>query len=204
MENSPPTIIVVAGASSNVGKTTLVCDLLGILPGWEAIKVTRGHYRSCGRNTEACCVSDLLGERPRVYSNGEATRVDGKDTDRFWRAGASAVHWVIAKSDQVKSGLDQAISRVRAPGVVVEATSVLDFLSPAFSILVAGMEGSEVKPSARRALRNHRIDAIYLPFAEGSSAPDSIGLLSHLRRFTPSSQDILFATVLSRIATNAG
>jgi len=43
-----PTIVAVSGLSSNTGKTTLVCDLLLRLPGWEAIKLTRGHYRSCG------------------------------------------------------------------------------------------------------------------------------------------------------------
>jgi uridine kinase len=44
-----PTIVAVSGLSSNTGKTTLVCELLRRLPGWEAIKLTRGHYRSCGK-----------------------------------------------------------------------------------------------------------------------------------------------------------
>jgi hypothetical protein len=39
-----PVIIAVSGFSSEVGKTTLMCDLLGAFPEWEAIKVTRGHY----------------------------------------------------------------------------------------------------------------------------------------------------------------
>jgi len=42
-----PTIVAISGFSSNVGKTTLMCEVLEQLPGWEAIKLTRGHYRSC-------------------------------------------------------------------------------------------------------------------------------------------------------------
>jgi hypothetical protein len=55
-----PTIIAVGGFTSEVGKTTLVCDLLRAFPGWEAIKTTRGHYPSCGKDPNACCVSHLL------------------------------------------------------------------------------------------------------------------------------------------------
>ncbi|HYV07668.1 MAG TPA: hypothetical protein VFB82_23955, partial [Blastocatellia bacterium] len=79
-----PTIVSVSGFSSDVGKTTVLCKLLGMLPGWEAIKVTRGHYRSCGKNPEACCVSPMLGARPLVLSGPAETREPGKDTARFW------------------------------------------------------------------------------------------------------------------------
>lgn len=159
LKNSPK-IIVVAGTSSNAGKTTLVCDLLAALPGWEAIKVTRGHYRSCGKETDACCVAHLLGKNALVYSTPEQTRVNGKDTDRFWSAGASNVHWVIAKAEQLEAGVNEAISRVRADGVIIESTSALAFLEPEAAILVA-TDATPIKPSARKALREKTIDAIY-------------------------------------------
>ena len=167
----PPTIVVVAGTSSNVGKTTLVCDLLKALPRWEAIKITRGHFRSCGKNPETCCVSHLLGGEPIVYSEPERTRAPGKDTARFWEAGASNVHWMIGTSDQVQSGVTQAIARVRSPGVIIEGTSVLRFLTPALSVLVVPTVAGEVKPSARRALREGRIHAVYIS-SDGDEAPD--------------------------------
>ncbi len=63
-----PRVVAVSGFSSNVGKTTLVCELLRALPGWEAIKLTRGHYRSCGRDPAGCCVSDLIRDEPVVRS----------------------------------------------------------------------------------------------------------------------------------------
>jgi len=124
-----PRVVAVSGFSSNVGKTTLVCELLRALPGWEAIKLTRGHYRSCGRDPVGCCVSDLLRDEPVVRSGREANYQAGKDTGHFWEAGASNVHWVIVKDDQVQHGISQALARVEADGVIVEGNSFLEYVT---------------------------------------------------------------------------
>src|SRR5262249_39527279 len=123
-----PIIVAVGGTSSNVGKTTLVCDMLGRLPGWEAIKLARRHYRSFGKEPHACCVSHLLSDQPLVLPGREKTYTAGKDTARFWDAGASNVHWVIATDAQVTEGVNEALSRVRSPGVIIEGTSPICLL----------------------------------------------------------------------------
>jgi len=162
-----PTIVAVSGFSSNVGKTTLVCELLRRLPGWEAIKLTRGHYRSCGRDPAGCCVSDLLRDEPVVRSGYEANYQAGKDTGHFWDAGASNVHWVIVKDDQVRRGITEALSRVEAAGVIVEGNSFLEYITADLAIMCARSEGGKIKPSARRALA--RSDVLYLSALEPSS-----------------------------------
>jgi hypothetical protein len=160
MSVKKPTIVAVSGLSSNTGKTTLVCELLSGLPGWEAIKLTRGHYRSCGKDPSGCCVSDLLRDEPLIRSGREANYEAGKDTGRFWDAGAASVHWVIVGEDQVEDGIKTALSRVKAEGVVVEGNSFLDYVSADFSIMCARAAGGTVKPSARRGLP--KADALYL------------------------------------------
>src|SRR5215813_14001535 len=155
-----PTIVAVSGFSSNVGKTTLVCELLRQLPGWEAIKLTRGHYRSCGRDPAGCCVSDLIREEPVIRSGREANYQTGKDTARFWDAGAANVHWVIVKDDQVAQGITEALQRVEADGVIVEGNSFLEYVSADLTIMCARAEGGTIKSSARRALA--KSDFLYL------------------------------------------
>jgi uridine kinase len=62
------TKVAIAGISSEVGKTTLLCQLLQEFRGWEAIKITRGHYRSCGKdphNLPAYTTSDF----PRLVAH---------------------------------------------------------------------------------------------------------------------------------------
>ena len=155
-----PTIVAVSGLSSNTGKTTLMCELLRRLPGWEAIKLTRGHYRSCGKDPQGCCVSDLLRDEPLIRSGREANYEAGKDTGRFWDAGAANVHWVIVGEDQVEDGIKQALSRVNAAGVLVEGNSFLDYVAADFALMCARAGENKLKTSARRTLE--RADALYL------------------------------------------
>ena len=160
MKTKQPTVVAVSGFSSNVGKTTLVCELLRQLRGWEAIKLTRGHYRSCGRDPAGCCVSDLLREEPVIRSGREANYEVGKDTARFWDAGAANVHWVIVKDGQVEDGIKEALARVEAEGVVIEGNSFLEYVNPNLALMCTRSEGGKVKPSARLALA--KSDFLYL------------------------------------------
>jgi len=155
-----PVVVAVSGFSSNVGKTTLVCELLKRLPGWEAIKLSRGHYRSCGKDPIACCVSDLIGAEPVVRTGREANYERGKDTGRFWDVGATNVHWTIVSDEQVEQGIKEAISRVRAPGVIIEGNSFLQFVDADLAIMCARSDGGKVKPSARDVLR--KSDVLYI------------------------------------------
>jgi hypothetical protein len=155
-----PAIVAISGFSSEVGKTTLMCDLLRAFPGWEAIKVTRGHYRSCGRDPHACCVSDLLSDEPVIRSGRDQNYALGKDTGRYWDAGATNVHWVIVTDAQVEQGIRQAVERVTAPGVFIEGNSILDFINADFVLMVSRASGGKIKGSARQALSHS--SAIYL------------------------------------------
>jgi hypothetical protein len=154
------TTVAISGFSSEVGKTTLLCELLLAFPGWEAIKMTRGHYRSCGKDPHACCVSNLLKDEPVIRSGRAQTYAPGKDTGRYWDAGASNVHWVIVTDNQVEQGIRLALERVRAPGVLIEGNSFLKFIDVDFTVMVARAEGSKIKASARRALP--KSSALYL------------------------------------------
>lgn len=160
-----PTIVAVGGFNSDSGKTTLVCELLRALPGWAALKMTRGHYRSCGKDPHACCVSPLLGEEPVVRSGRAETYAPGKDTGRYWDAGAAEVHWAVVTDGQVERGFRSALGRVGAPGVVVEGNSFLRFVEADFAVLVARPDVLKIKPSARRALP--KASALYLSDAGG-------------------------------------
>jgi hypothetical protein len=154
-----PTTIAISGFSSDAGKTTLLCDLLQAFPGWEAIKITRGHYRSCGKDPQACCVSHLLGDEPVIRSGRAQTYSPGKDTGRYWDAGASNVHWVIVTEQQVERGILLALEQVRAEGVFIEGTGFLKYMDVDLALMV-GRSGLKIKASARRVLS--KASAIYL------------------------------------------
>jgi molybdopterin-guanine dinucleotide biosynthesis protein len=155
-----PLIVGVGGFTSEVGKTTLLCELLRAFPGWEAIKTTRGHYRSCGKDPHVCCVSDLLEEEAVIRSGRELTYSPGKDTGRYWDAGAVNVHWVIATDQQVEAGIAKALGRVQAPGVFIEGNSFTKFIEPDFFVMVVRPDDLKIKTTAMEAL--NRVSAFYV------------------------------------------
>jgi hypothetical protein len=157
-----------------------VCELLARLPGWEAIKLTRGHYRSCGKDPQGCCVSDLIRDEPLIRSGREENYEAGKDTGRFWDAGAANVHWVIAGEDQVGDGIKQALSRVQSAGVIVEGNSFLDFVEADFAITCARAGENRMKTSARRTLA--KADAIYLSTIDACDAATARARFDEWRR----------------------
>ena len=173
-----PTIIGIGGLTSEVGKTTLLCKLLAAFPGWEAIKTTRGHYRSCGKDPHACCVSDLLSEEPTVRSGYESTFSAGKDTGRYWEAGAKNVHWLIGTDDQIEAGITQALGRVEAAGVFIEGNSFTEFVTPDFFVMVMRSDQLKMKPTARRALRH--ASAIYVSADNAPLSSLPLGTLADL------------------------
>lgn len=147
-----PKVIAVGGFSSDTGKTTLMCDLLRAFPGWEAIKTTRGHYRSCGKDPHTCCVSHLLSDEPVIRSGHEETYTPGKDTGRYWDAGAANVHWLIATDNQIDRGIKEAIQRVTSDGVFIEGNSFSEYVAVDAMIMMVRESQNNVKRSAKRAL----------------------------------------------------
>jgi len=163
-----PFVIGVGGFTSNVGKTALVCDLLRSLPGVEAIKTTRGHYRSCGKDPKACCVSHLLSEEPLVRSGREGTYEAGKDTGRYWDAGASNVHWLIAMDHQIEKGIKDALAQVRSDIVVIEGNSFSHFVRPDYFLMVKRADSNVIKKSARAVF--NMATALYLSDLETNAS----------------------------------
>ena len=178
------TKVAIAGISSEVGKTTLLCQLLQEFRGWEAIKMTRGHYRSCGKDPHSCCVSHLLGDEPLIRSGFQQTYASDKDTGRYWDAGAANVHWVIVTDDQVERGIQLALTRIKSPGVLIEGNSFLRFIDVDFAVLVTSELTAKVKTSTRWAFQ--KASALYLFDGTGSAQGPSEALALLNTRFTSS------------------
>lgn len=126
--------------------------------------MTRGHYRSCGKDPHACCVRHLLQEQPVIRSGRAETYAPGKDTGRYWDAGASNVHWAIVTDGQVEQGIQAALARVRSSGVIIEGTSFVNYLDVDLMLMCARPDGGKIKSSARRMIK--KASALYL-FNEG-------------------------------------
>ena len=134
-------IVVISGAHKGVGKTALVCQILKGLKGFGAIKTT------------------VSKENISVTSKNEAIEVPGKDTALLKKAGAEKVVLVSSPRKDLGWALKVALGMVSSgcKGVIIEGTSVLDYIKPDVAILIKA-KGKEIKPSAKRALK--KVDLI--------------------------------------------
>ena len=67
---------------------------------------------------------------------------------------------MIVKDDQVERGINEALARVKADGVIVEGNSLLEYVTADLAIMCARSAGGKIKPSARKALA--KSDFLYL------------------------------------------
>jgi len=200
--DSAPFIVGVGGFTSNVGKTSLMCELLRAFPGWEAIKTTRGHYRSCGKEPETCCVSHLLQAEPLIRSGRATTYESGKDTGRYWDAGAANVHWLIAMDDQIDQGIHEALDRVRSSGVFIEGNSFSQFIRADYFVMVKNSLSDKIKKSARAVMP--QVSAMFMygpPSKQDSTTPLVDDLIDGLPVFAAPSLPLLIADL--RLALGA-
>jgi molybdopterin-guanine dinucleotide biosynthesis protein len=200
---SYPIIVGIGGYASEVGKTTLLCELLRAFPGWEAIKTTRGHYRSCGKDPHACCVSHLLGDEPLIRSGRKQTYAIGKDTGRYWDAGAANVHWVITTDEQVEKGIKQALARVTSAGVFVEGNSFAEYVQTDCMMMVRRVDDSRIKKSAKKLIERATVIEVTDIYPELPALIDEIRKISAAGT-TQTSKRHLTSTELIKPLTHAG
>jgi molybdopterin-guanine dinucleotide biosynthesis protein len=163
-------LIVVGGHSRNVGKTSVVAELISALVEreWLAVKITQYGHGICSANGEACdCVtadhaSAITVERDR---SGES------DTSRFLVAGAKRVLWVRTQ----QGFLAEAMPRLRqemakSRDVILESNSVMRFVKPDLYIVVLDPATEDFKSSAREYL--DRANAVLLHSANQTTWKD--------------------------------
>jgi len=113
-----------------------------------------------------------------IRSGRVLTCTSGKDTGRYWVAGAANVHWVIATDDQIEDGIKNALRRVKARGVFIEGNSFTKFIRPDYFVMVMRPDDWKIKATAKSVL--NRVSAFYM--STGTGGDDRRLLEAFLRK----------------------
>ena len=197
-------LIIVGGNSRNVGKTSVVANLVRALPGrrWLAMKITQYGHGICSAKGEPCdCASASHTAAVTVERDAES----GTDTSRFLAAGAERVLWVRTEQGH----LAEAMPRVRkelasAENVIVESNSLVRFVQPDLYLAVLDPAVADFKPSAQLFL--DRADAFLISSDAplGSKWPGvPRSLLSRTPKFRVSPPSYLSDEVIALVSTVA-
>lgn len=161
--------ILVGGAWSSSGKTSVVELLLRALPGWAAIKVTPSRPEEvCPLGT--CCGACAPPEGPfEVITDPAVLFQPGKDTDRYRAAGAHGVAWVRALPEALPAALEVAMADLSgAEGILIESGTALPMLE-GLRVMVVRPEAVRLKESAARCAG--RIDVLAVNHEEAIAPP---------------------------------
>ena len=135
-------IVVVGGQARNVGKTSLVANLIKAIPErrWTAVKITPHEH-------------DLPPDAN--YSIQEESDTSGDcDTARYLRAGARRALLLRARPGCLADAMPELRRELgRADDVILESNSVLEFLEPDLYLAVLDPAIADFKSSARHFLQ---------------------------------------------------
>jgi molybdopterin-guanine dinucleotide biosynthesis protein len=153
-------IVVVGGHSRNIGKTSVVAQLIAQMKdlNWTAFKITQYGHGFCTADGEPC---DCQTDDHTIAVSAERDPSTGTDSARFLAAGAVRSLWVRTRQGM----LAEAMPRIRkelaaSENAILESNSILQFLQPDLYLTVLDHGTSDFKESARLFL--DRADAILL------------------------------------------
>ncbi len=190
-------IILVGSSISGMGKTQL-CELLfSNFDDFSALKVTtvrEGDSQQCPRD-KPCGTCRVLPEGWHIEDNPIVLMENGKDTERYIKAGAVKTLWLVATPNEMREGIKKALSLLASEKVVViEGNAPLPHLiEEGLSPLVIFLSATDrvMKESAGEV---QRCAQIIVPAGEGDY-PYQLSDMQHLfRPFSPGGlQDFLNA-----------
>ena len=138
-------LIMVGGQTKNVGKTTLICNIIAAFPRvrWTAVKITN-HLHAPQH-----CEMVETGDGWTIWKQNSTK--DHSDTARFLTSGANRGLLVQSRESCLKEACASLQSELAsASTVIVESASAAEFLDPTLLLVLLDPAQSDFKQSARQ------------------------------------------------------
>lgn len=191
----PMPLIMVGGQTKDVGKTTLVCNIIAAFPQfrWTAVKFTRHFHLP---------ENSRLLVKGKDYSFWEQTSAGNtSDTARYVSAGAECALLIQVADGKMKEACT-AVHKELSPRthILVESSGAAEFLSPDLYLMVLDSAKSDFKYSAREMLGD--VDGFILREAGGEVPRELQAHQKPSYRSMPDRLDPALAVVVARVLGN--
>ncbi len=163
------TVVVVGGHTRNIGKTSVMAELIRSIrpPEWAAVKITQYGHGVCSLNGEPCSCDP--GEHGFALTEEREYKGRG-DTRRFLQAGARRSFWLRVRHGGLKRAFPALIRALQSEEwVMIESNSILSLLDPALYLFVLDHSQRDFKASAQTYL--DRADALVTIGSSGGAHP---------------------------------
>jgi len=164
-------LILVGGQAKDIGKTTLICNIISALPDlqWNAIKITSHHHEARG------CQLRVDGSSWSIFEQISAGTPS--DTVRFVQAGAAKA-FLVQVGDAALVEAFAALCKLvpRNANLIVESNRAAAILNPDLFLLIAAGVERDFKPSAE--LQVAKVDAVLWTDPQGLGSKNVNPLLA--------------------------
>jgi hypothetical protein len=162
--------ILVGGQAKNIGKTTLICNIISAFSRlrWNAVKITDHQHDPPG------CELRIDGRSWSIWE--QVSPAVESDTSRFLRSGAQRA-WLVRAEDDALEEAFVSLQKMLPSGinVIVESNRLGRVFDPDLFLLIVDIARPEFKASARQQLE--KVDAILLAGMQGT-VPLNVPLLA--------------------------
>jgi LAO/AO transport system kinase len=143
-----PLLIGIGGTHSGAGKTTIAVAILKYLTTHPPIyPFTHSPKIGAIKYTKTAFYSSIIDDKTILCQ-------EDKDTKRLLDAGAEEVLWVQSPTNELNEVLPMAIDRLsHLDGIIIEGNSAIELLKPDIVVFIADASKENIKPSARRILK---------------------------------------------------
>ncbi len=145
-----PRTLVVGGHSRNIGKSSLIVDIIRAFPQarWTAVKITQFGHGICSKHAGDCGCSpgsDSFALQAEPFPDSTT------DSGRFLEAGAASSYWLRSREGCLAEAMPEVRKLLsRAEHTILESNSLLAFIRPELFLMVLDPACTDFKESARR------------------------------------------------------
>ncbi len=143
-------LLVVGGATRNVGKTTFVVNIIKkFSPKFSVVALKIKTLRTNDTFFHGKDRNPLKENEP--YRITEETHEGNEDTERMFSAGAERVFKIKAKVDYLHTAFLDFSERIKGNSLIVcESNSLFEFVKPDLFLFIKMKDSDTMKPSAKK------------------------------------------------------
>ena len=162
-------LVVVGGHTRNIGKTSVVAELITNLRdrNWTAVKITQYGHGVCSTHDSGTCGCEA-GEES-AFALSEEYEPSRTDSGRFLVAGAARSFWLRTPMGELAQAAE-TVSKIvaQSPNVIIESNSVMEIVHPDLFLMVLDPASEDFKPTSLRFMQRAHA---FLLIDRGESVP---------------------------------
>ena len=168
-----PNLLLIGGASRNVGKTTFSCNLIRHFSE-KQLNIIALKIKTVYKNDSFFHGKDNFPDGSDYNIIEETDKNSSEDSSKMLKNGARQVFRIRTKNDFIEAAFLELLKKIGSNSIIVsESNSLRQYFKPGIFLMIKHLHSSEIKPSAKR-LEKHADRIIFSDGKNFDFAPENL------------------------------